>query len=151
MSPSRAGSSDNSRWRIFSSARRGAWPFSLQLESENRPKTSRKWAKIRFSIFIIKLYWKLLNYAAKLYNSTLKTPYLLINDHEIDWNHVIEAKSDNKNLGKNEFKKFETFWHTYCQLSFSSKMKVPQLGLTWLGTFTARARWSWKIPAWTHL
>ena len=29
-----------------------------------------------------------------------KTPYLLINDHEIDWNHVKGAKSDNKNLGK---------------------------------------------------
>ena len=48
-------------------------------------------------------------YEAKLYNSTLKTPYLPINDHETDQNHVIEAKSDNKNLGKNELKKFVIF------------------------------------------
>ena len=32
-------------------------------------------------------------------NSTLKTPYSLINDHEIDQNHDIKAKSDNKDLG----------------------------------------------------
>ena len=38
-----------------------------------------------------------------------------------------------------------------CQLGFSSKIKVPQLGLTRLGTFTARARSSRKIPARTHL
>ena len=37
-----------------------------------------------------------------------------------------------------------------CQLGFSSKIKVPQLGLTRLGTFTARARSSRKIPAQTH-
>ena len=38
-----------------------------------------------------------------------------------------------------------------CQLGFSSKIKVPQLGLTRLGTFVARARSSRKIPARTHL
>ena len=40
MSPSRAGSSQSSSWRIFSLARVGLWPFSLQLEIENRQKTS---------------------------------------------------------------------------------------------------------------
>ena len=36
-------SSDESEpsWRIFSSARLGSWPFPLQLEIENRPKTSQ--------------------------------------------------------------------------------------------------------------
>ena len=33
------------------------------------------------------------------------TSYFLINDHEIYWNHVIEAKSDNKDLGKKWVKK----------------------------------------------
>ena len=37
------------------------------------------------------------------------------------------------------------------QLGFSSKIDVPQLGSTWLGTFIARARSSRKIPARTHL
>ena len=37
MSPSRASSS----WRIFSSARLGSWPFSLQFAIENWPKTSQ--------------------------------------------------------------------------------------------------------------
>ena len=32
-------------------------------------------------------------------------------------------------------------------LNFSSKIEVPQLGLAQLGTFTARARSSRKIPA----
>ena len=34
------------------------------------------------------------------YNATLKTPYLLINDHKTFYEHDIKAKSDNKNLGK---------------------------------------------------
>ena len=41
MSPSRVGSSQSSNWRIFSLARLGLWPFPLQLEIKNRPKTSR--------------------------------------------------------------------------------------------------------------
>ena len=40
MSPSRAGLCHSSSWRIFSSARLGSWPFSLQLEIENWPQTS---------------------------------------------------------------------------------------------------------------
>ena len=49
---------------------------------------------------------------------------------------------------------FAIFWHTYCQycqLGFSSKIEVPQLGSTRLGTFTAQARSSRKFPARTHL
>ena len=34
MSPSQAGSSHSSSWRIFSLARLGSWPFSLQLKTE---------------------------------------------------------------------------------------------------------------------
>ena len=37
------------------------------------------------------------------------------------------------------------------QLSFSSKIEVPQLGLARAGTFLARARSSQKIPAQTRL
>ena len=40
------------------------------------------------------------------YNATLKTPYLLINDHKIFQEHDIQAKSDNKNLGKMAKKNF---------------------------------------------
>ena len=41
MGPSRAGSSQSSSWRIFSLARLDSWPFPLQLEIENRAKTSQ--------------------------------------------------------------------------------------------------------------
>ena len=70
---------------------------------------------------------------------TLKTPYLLINDHK---EHDIQAKSDNKNMGKMAKKKF--------QLGFSSEIKVPQLGSARLGTFIARLGSSRKIPARAH-
>ena len=90
MSPIRAGSSHSSSWRIFSSARLGSWPFSLQLEIENRPQTSRNlifcWRSIFLLIFIINLYWKWLNYAAKSNYSTLKTPFVLINSDKWSWN-----------------------------------------------------------------
>jgi hypothetical protein len=82
MSSSRAGSSHSSSWGIFSSARLVTFFTSARKRklAKNEPKIGRKWAKIRFSVFIINLYWKWLNYAAKLhnsYNSTLKTLYLL--------------------------------------------------------------------------
>jgi hypothetical protein len=38
-------------------------------------------------------------------------------------------------------KKIAIFWHRYCQycqLGFSLKIEVPQLGLAWLRTFIAR-------------
>ena len=38
----------------------------------------------------------------------------------------------------------------YCQLGFSSKIKVLQLGLAWLGTFMAQLGSSRKIPARAH-
>ena len=47
MSPSRAGSSHSSSWRIFSSARLCLWPFSLQLGIENWLKNE---LKFQFSI-----------------------------------------------------------------------------------------------------
>ena len=65
MSPSRAGSSHCSSWRIFSSAQLGSWHFSLQLEIENQPKTSWNFDSQFLIIFIIKLFWKCLTYAAK--------------------------------------------------------------------------------------
>ena len=55
------------------------------------------------------------------YNATLKTPYLLINDHKKFQEHDIKAKSDNKNLGKMAKENF-------FQLGFSSEIEVPQLG-----------------------
>ena len=102
MSPSRAGSSHSSSWRVFSSAR-DLFHFSSKWKSaKNEPKIGWKWAKIQFLFFIKNLYWKWLNYAAQLYNSALKKPHLLINDYEIDYNHVIKAKS----WGKNELLRF---------------------------------------------
>ena len=38
----------------------------------------------------------------------------------------------------------------YCQLGFSSKIKVPQLSLARLGTFITWLGSSWKIPAPAH-
>ena len=54
MSPSRAGSSRSSSWRIFSSAQLGLWPFSLQREIKNWPKTSRDSILIWKPIFDLK-------------------------------------------------------------------------------------------------
>ena len=65
----------------------GSWPFFTsarnQKSAENEPKFDSQLKIYFWLIFIITF----LNYAVKLYssyNSTLKTPYLLINDHEID-------------------------------------------------------------------
>ena len=44
MSPSRAGSSHSSSWRIFSSARLGSWPFHFS----SKLKIGQKWAEIHF-------------------------------------------------------------------------------------------------------
>ena len=71
---------------------------------------------------------------------------IYMNEYEIDKNHDIQAKSDNKKLGKKWVKKIVIF----CQLGFSSKIKVPQLGLARLGTFIARLDSSRKIPARAH-
>ena len=60
----------------------------------SKSKIGRKRAEIWFSvedlffllIFIINLYWKWLNYAAKSNYSTLKTPFVLINSDKWSWN-----------------------------------------------------------------
>ena len=49
---------------------------------------------------------------------------LFLNDYDIDENHDIQPKSDNKKLGKKWVKEIVIF----CQLEFSTKIKVPQLG-----------------------
>ena len=46
--------------------------------------------------------------------------------------------------------KFATDWGTYCQLGFSSKIEMPQLGLTRLGTFSDRFGSAREISARTH-
>ena len=87
---------------------RDLFHFSSKAKSaKNEPKTGRKFL-INFHEKLVHRKWK--KYAAKFYNSSLKTPYLLINDHEIDYNHVIEVKSDNKNLGKKWVKKNMRFF-----------------------------------------
>ena len=78
------------------------------------------------------------------YNATLKAPYLLINDHKCFQEHDIQAKTNIR-------KTWEKWLKKIFQLGFSSEIKVPQLGLTPLGSFTAGARSSRKIPARTHL
>ena len=85
-----------------------------------------------------------------MYHSTLKTPYFLINDHEISYMVIgIQAKSDNENLGEKMVEKNCDICRNF-QLGFSSKIKVPQLGSARLGTFIARLGSSWKIPARAH-
>ena len=51
---------------------------------------------------------------------------------------MIQLTSDNKTWGKNEFKKFAIFFNGNCQLVFSSKIKMSQLGSFRLGTSVAR-------------
>ena len=54
MSPSKAGSSYSSSWRIFSSARLVA--LSIQLKIKNQPKTSRNF-DFDFDFLIIYINW----------------------------------------------------------------------------------------------
>ena len=51
---------------------------------------------------------------------------------------------------KRKLKQKKLYIKEKIQLVFSSKIKVPQLGLAWLVTFIARARSSRKNPARTH-
>ena len=122
MSPSRVGSSRSSSWRIFSSARLGSWPFPFSSKIslcrlENRQNTGLFYSCIH-CIFCHSAEFFTFTYSYITWFKTL---------------HICKLPSylktfDNKNLGKNEF---AIFWHTYCrkcQLGFSSKIKVPQLG-----------------------
>ena len=148
MSPSRAGSSHSSSWRIFSSApswrifssaRLGSSPFSLQLGIENWLKNE---LKFQFSVEDLFSIIKLTKLCIWIKLFTFKNTKVQINDHKIDWNHDTEAKLGNwKNLLLND---------VHIQLGFSSETEVLQLGSARLGTFTARARSSQKIPARTH-
>ena len=82
MSPSQAGSSHSSSWRIFSSAR--LVTFSLQLGIENWLKNELKFqfsVEDLFSIIFYKKNW--LNYASKSLK-TFKNTKVQKNDHEID-------------------------------------------------------------------
>ena len=71
MSPSRAGSSQSSSWRIFSSAWLGSWPFCLQLEIENRPKRAEIFILFKFFLFIFSFLY--LNHSFQL----PKSPFFL--------------------------------------------------------------------------
>ena len=59
MSPSRAGLSHSSSWRIFSLARLGSWPFSLQLGIENWLKNELKFQFSVEELFCIICYNKI--------------------------------------------------------------------------------------------
>ena len=67
-------------WRLFSSARLVAFLTSARNQklAKNELKFDSQLKTYFWLIFIINLYWKRLNYAAKSYNSTLKTPFVLI-------------------------------------------------------------------------
>ena len=58
-------------------------------------------------------------------NATLKTPNLLIDNHKFFQEHDIQAKSDNKNVGKIVNKKI------FSSVS-ARKLKCPSLA--WLGS-----------------
>ena len=75
MSPSRAGLSHSSSWRIFSLARL-SWPFFTSAQIEIRPKTSQNSFFSWRPIFIINMYWKWLN----------KVPFVLMNSYKWSWN-----------------------------------------------------------------
>ena len=124
MSPSRAGLSHSSSWRIFSSVRlvtffTSAWNWKL---AKN---------ELKFT-FIINLFWKWLICVSKSYHSTLKTPFVLHKfKHKLKKMSMkliwIMVQKQNWEISY----EFSIFWHTYCQhcqLGFSSKTKVPQLG-----------------------
>ena len=133
----------------------GSWLFHFSSKS----KIDQKRAEIRFSvedlfliIFIITLYWKWLNYAAKSYYSTLKTPFLLRNSDKWTWNWL-ESCYWSK-IGKLDcnFKNLQFFYiHIVGIVSSVSARKLKCPSSARLGTFIARARSSRKIPARTHL
>ena len=124
---------------VMSPSQVGLWSFSLQLGIENWPKTSWNFdSQLKTYSYSLFFYDKLVLKMNKLSNqiialnskNTFWAREIQINDHEIEWNHDTGLLII-KTWGKNEFKKFAIFWHTYCrycQLGFSSKIKVPQLG-----------------------
>ena len=134
MSPSRAGSSRSSNWRIFSLA----WLVTYFASARNQ-KTAKNKLNFQFPVGDLFLIWKWINYAAKSYHTTLKTPLCFIKWLKSCKNGKFEIVILNQGL------QFAIFWHTlcqYCQLGFSLEIAVPQLGsessqlgLAWAGKF----------------
>ena len=99
MSPSRAGSSHSSSWRIFSSPQLGSWPFSLELGIGKWLKNELKFQLSVEDIFSI---IKMTKLCIWIRSFTFKKPKVHINDYKIDWNHELIIKT----WGKNELKNF---------------------------------------------
>ena len=133
MSPSRAGSSHSSSWRIFSSAR-----LVTFFTSARNWKLAKN--ELKFNFFK-KLVLKMTKYVPKSYISTLKTPFVL---HKFKWMSMklirTEAKLGNKlricyiltcilSLLSARFQ-LEN-WSTPAQLG----SEPSQLGLAWAGKF----------------
>ena len=115
MSPSRAGSSHSSRWRIFSSAR-DLFDFSSELKIDWKTSWNfNSQLKTYFLSFSIRKLTKLCIWI-KLF--TFKNTKVQINDHNIDWNHDTGLLII-KTWGKNEVK---NFWFSSVS---ARKLKCP--------------------------
>ena len=135
MSPSRAGSSHGSSWRIFSSAR--LVTFSLQLRIENWLKNELKFQFSVEDLFSIIELTKLCIWIKLFtYKNTFCATNVQINDHEIDWNHDTGLLII-KTWGKNELNKICDFFIVGIVSSVSArKLKCPSSAR--LRTFIAR-------------
>ena len=145
MSPSRAGSSRSSSWRIFSSARLGLWPFPFSSEIflyrlvfyfhsvlcllgcfrlEGKTKFNfccrqKKIGNIKAKNWIKSFCKEICTFAQRLASDIFSSCLL------------IKKTPDNKNLGKVS-SKFAIFWHEYCQYVLSARFQ--------LGNWSAPAR-----------
>ena len=127
---------------IFSSVRLGLWAFFTLAWNRKLAKNELKFnsqLKTYFWLFfIINLYWKWLNYAARSYYWTLKTPFVLICLDKWSWNWL-------RSCYRSKIGKFDI--HTVSSVS-ARELKCPSLAR--LRTFIAWLRSSRKIPAQTH-
>ena len=76
MSPSRAGSSHSSSWRIFSSAR--LVTFFSQLETKNWPKTSRSFDFVILNNYFSKMGLKMIKLCTIIHKLQYSTPWMSI-------------------------------------------------------------------------
>ena len=113
--------------RIFSSSRLVAFFTSARNQklAENEPKFDSHLKTYSWLFFIINLYWKWLNYAAKSYHSTLKRPFVLISLHKWSWNWL--GSCYRSKIGKFDI-------HIVSIVSSVSAQKLKFPSSAWLGS-----------------
>ena len=109
--------------------------FFIQLETKKRPKTSQNFDFIFFNNCFSKIGLKMIKLCNMIYKLQYSAPkmsnvlhYIFIKIRKFDCNFGGGAK----------IYYFSHIYCQYCQLGFSSKIEVLQLGLAWLRTFIAR-------------